>query len=569
VNTAGASSRTGDNPVVDSVTPGTVIPGTLIADRYRLVRPLGSGSSATVWEASDTALDRTVAVKLLHGSAVANPTERERLRREARALAKLAHPRITIVFDYVEQRLPDGTPQPVLVTELLHGTTLGARLRTGPLPAAEAVAVCAQLADALRAAHDAGIVHRDVKPGNVVLTPSGAKLLDFGIAQAATDSNLTGNMAIGTPACMAPEQLTGRGAVPASDVYALGCVLYWCLTGHPPYESDDLYQVAQAQLYSPAPPLNVAGLSPIVVDVYTRCMAKDAAQRPTAAEVYARLTQAAKPPIAQRTLVMPASDVPTFDVPTQPTSLPGGGVGSVSGVGGVGTAGGTGGAGGINDDGVSTGIGAGDGRVGGAGGGRSSGAAAPSGQPSRARLMIGALVVALVAAGVTALALSLSNKSGANASAPPTASASGAGATTPSSAQTPTPSPSAAADTSPTANPNANATLPDPAADPNGYLEGMRGQIDGLIAQGQNTIDPNTGRDLQNSLADLENAITAVQNDNGGGGNARWRDVRHKINGVAQKINDGADNGRISQDAADQLTGELQDLSDALPGSND
>src|SRR5436305_11314499 len=80
VNAAGASSRTGDNPVVDSVTPGTVIPGTLIADRYRLLRPLGSGSSATVWEASDTALDRTVAVKLLHGSAVANPTERERLR---------------------------------------------------------------------------------------------------------------------------------------------------------------------------------------------------------------------------------------------------------------------------------------------------------------------------------------------------------------------------------------------------------------------------------------------------------------------------------------------------------
>lgn len=95
----------------------------------------------------------------------------------------------------------------------------------------------------------------------------------------------------------------------------------------------------------------------------------------------------------------------------------------------------------------------------------------------------------------------------------------------------------------------------------------MRGQIDGLIAQGQNTIDPNTGRDLQNSLADLENAITTVQNDNGGS-SSRWREVRRKINGVAQKINGDADNGRISQDAADQLTGELQDLSNALPGSN-
>src|SRR5467141_2964930 len=110
---ATALGRTGDNPRVDPA-----IPGTLIADRYRLVRPLGAGSSATVWEAADTALDRTVAVKLLHGFAVADPTERERLRREARALARLAHPRITIVFDYLEQTRSDGTPQPVLVTEL-------------------------------------------------------------------------------------------------------------------------------------------------------------------------------------------------------------------------------------------------------------------------------------------------------------------------------------------------------------------------------------------------------------------------------------------------------------------
>jgi serine/threonine protein kinase len=487
--------RTGDNPGVDSV-----IPGSMIADRYRLVRPLGAGSSATVWEASDTALDRTVALKLLHGSALADPTERERLRREARALARLAHPRITIVFDYLEQRQPDGAAQPVLVTELLHGTTLADRLRTGPMPTAEAVAVCAQLADALRAAHDAGIVHRDVKPGNVMLTASGAKLLDFGIAQTAWDSNLTGNMAIGTPACMAPEQLTGHGAVPASDMYALGCVLYWCLTGRPPYESRDVTQVAHAHLYAPVPPLNVTDLSPSIVGLYERCMSKDAAQRPNAAEVYARLSHVPPPPTAQRTLVMPA-----FDVPTQPTSLP-----------------------------------------------RRDAAATQPGRPSRTRLLIGALVVAAVAAGVTAMVLELSRSSGSAAAPPPTTSSStAAGSPTPPTSPSPSPSSSS------------SPTLGDPAGDPIGYLEAMRAQIDGFIQQGQDTIDPNTGRDLQNSLADLEQSITDAQSHGGG---SKWRGVRQKISDVTQKISDDTDNGMISQDAANQLTSELQALSDALPG---
>ncbi|WP_326854639.1 serine/threonine-protein kinase [Actinocrinis sp.] len=480
----------------------SVIPGTMIADRYRLVRPLGAGSSATVWEASDTALDRTVAVKLLHGSALADPTERERLRREARALARLAHPRITVVFDYLEQRQPDGTAQPVLVTELLHGTTLSDRLLSGPLPTAEAVAVCAQLADALRSAHDAGIVHRDVKPGNVMLTASGAKLLDFGIAQTAWDSNLTGNMAIGTPACMAPEQLTGHGAVPASDMYALGCVLHWCLTGMPPFESRDVTQVAHAHLYAPAPPLNVVGLSPGIVDLYTRCMAKDAAQRPNAAEVYARLSQIPLPPAAQRTLLMPA-----FDVPTQLTSLPP----------------------------------------------RHDATAVRPDRQSRTRLLAGALVIAAVAAGVTAMALELSKSNGSNGTPPPTTSSS----TAPGSASSsPTPSPS----------PSESPTLGDPAGDPIGYLEAMRGQIDGFIAQGQDTIDPNTGRDIQNSLGDLEQAIADARSH--GGGNSKWRDVRQKINDVTQKISDATDNNMISQDAANQLTSELQALSNALPGSS-
>jgi serine/threonine-protein kinase len=240
--------------------------GTLLAERYLLVRPLGSGGSATVWEAMDTSLHRAVAVKLLRGSAVNDPTERERLRREARALARLAHPRISAIWDYVEAPLPDGSSVPVLVTELLNGESLSRRLARGPLPWPEAVAMCAQLADALLAAHHAGIVHRDVKPANVILVAAGAKLLDFGIARAANDGDLTGNLTIGTPLCMAPEQVRGQRARPASDIYALGCVLYWSLTGRPPYQSKDVTEIFEAQLYDPPPAIEVPGLPARVVE---------------------------------------------------------------------------------------------------------------------------------------------------------------------------------------------------------------------------------------------------------------------------------------------------------------
>ena len=498
------------------------MPGTLIADRYRLVRPLGAGSSATVWEASDTALDRTVALKLLHRFALADPTERERLRREARALARLAHPRITIVFDYLEQTQPDGTPpQPVLVTELLNGSTLADRLRSGPLPAPEAVAVCAQLADALRAAHQAGIVHRDVKPANVVLTRGGVKLLDFGIAQASTDSNLTGNLAIGTPACMAPEQLTGRGATPASDVYALGCVMYWCLTGRPPYETSDINLVAHSQVYAPPPPINQPGLPPGVTEVYLQCMSKDPALRPTATEVFARLAQVAAlaVPAAHQTMVMPAFDMP----PSQQTQLvrpplPPGSRGA------------------------------------GRGGGKSGGRAAPPRTTSGFRILIGMLLIAAVASGVAGVMLMKTGATGNTTTRPP-AAATTAAATTPAASPSPSPSPS----------PSTVGNFGDPANDPIGYLEAMRAQITGFIAQGQDTLDPNTGADLQNSLADLENSVTSAQNN----GNTRQqlRAVRTKINGVEQKINDDFNNGNISQDAGNQLLTELQNLSDNLGGN--
>ncbi len=494
-------------------------PGALIADRYRLVRPLGAGSSATVWEASDGALDRTVAVKLLHSSALADPTERERLRREARALARLAHPHITVVFDYLEQAQPDGTPLPVLVTELLAGMPLSERLRSGPMPPAEAVAVCAQLADALQAAHQAGIVHRDVKPANVVLTAGGVKLLDFGIAQAASDSNLTGGMAIGTPACMAPEQLTGRGAVPASDVYALGCVMYWCLTGRAPYESADIAQVAQAHVYAPAPPLEgIAGLPLDVARLYALCMSKDAATRPSAAEVYGRLTQAfsqsngQQTPTANQTLVMAP-----FDLPTQPRAHPAAPERSApSGAAGP-----------------------------------AASAEARAGMP-RTRLIAGGVAIALVTAGITALVLDRGTSNGTVATPPPSQASTPAAAG--QSSNSPAPSPSSSVSMGIGVPPGSASGLL-------AYVEDMRAQIDGFIAQGQETIDPNTGRDLQNSLADLENALAAAS---AAKGKHQLRDVQGKIRGLQDKVSGDVDEGKLSQGAATQLTAELQNVSDAV-----
>ena len=287
-------------------------PGTVIAERYRLTRPLGSGSSAVVWEAQDSSLDRLVAVKLLHGGAAANPAGREQLRREALALARLSHPRVTTVFDYIEWQDGAGDFQPVLVTELLAGLNLEDRLEQGPLLENDARLACAQLASALEAVHQVGIIHRDLKPGNVMLMSDGVKLLDFGIAQASSDTDARTGLVVGTPACMAPEQLTGRGALPASDVYALGCILYWCVTGRAPFEGATVDDVVKAHLHKLPPPLPTAGLPPQIAGIYRQCMAKDPAERPAAATVAAvlelrgapaDLPGAARPP-ANRTMVM-------------------------------------------------------------------------------------------------------------------------------------------------------------------------------------------------------------------------------------------------------------------------
>ena len=290
--------------MISSVIP--LEPEQLVAGRYRLLRPLGSGGSAYVWAALDESLGRHVALKALSGSSIQGGHERERLEREAQLLAALDHPRITTVFDFAENVEQDGTAHPFLVTELLDGENLSDRLKRGPLPPEEALTVCAQVADALATAHGSGVVHRDVKPGNVMLTPHGATLLDFGISRRQTDTDLTGAVLIGTPACMAPEQWRGETAQPASDVYALGCLLYTCLTGHAPYPDRELPALGLSHLLADPPELPLIGEHYAAADeVYQACMRKDPAERPSASEVAASLDVSAQPAVSITQTVTP------------------------------------------------------------------------------------------------------------------------------------------------------------------------------------------------------------------------------------------------------------------------
>lgn len=221
-----------------------------LAGRYRLHRRIAAGGIGEVWAGHDAVLDREVAVKLLraeyseHGEALA------RFRDEARHAAAVAHPGIAQVYDYGED------PQPFLVMELVHGPSLAAVLTRGPLDARTTMHLAAQAAAALSAAHDAGLVHRDVKPGNLLLSPGGqVKITDFGIASAAGSAPLTRTgTVIGTPAYLAPERVSGQAATPASDLYSLGIVCYECLAGAPPF-SGTAMEIAVAHSQGQIPPL--------------------------------------------------------------------------------------------------------------------------------------------------------------------------------------------------------------------------------------------------------------------------------------------------------------------------
>jgi serine/threonine-protein kinase len=261
--------------------------GTPLAGRYLLIERLGAGGMSVVWRGVDTVLARPVAVKVLAGPLAADPAFRTVIEREARAAARLTHPHLTHVYDYGEATLPDGHVVPYVVMELLTGLPLVERLREGPLPWPEAVRLCAQVADGLAAAHRRGIVHRDIAPGNVMLTGTGAKLLDFGIAApAGTQGEAEDGSLLGTPAYVAPERLDDPPAAPAVDVYGLGALLYESLAGRPALAAGTWAALAQAHRAGVRiAPLQVAGLPAAVDRLCQRCLDPDPAARPGSAEV--------------------------------------------------------------------------------------------------------------------------------------------------------------------------------------------------------------------------------------------------------------------------------------------
>ncbi|RDI61583.1 protein kinase domain-containing protein [Nocardia pseudobrasiliensis] len=255
--------------------------GALIADRYRLQRLIATGGMGQVWEALDTRLDRRVAVKVLKAEFSADPTFRHRFRTEAKTTAQLNHPGIAGIYDYGETMDPQGGETAYLVMELVQGEPLNAVLnRLGRLSVAQGLDMLEQTGRALEVAHAAGVVHRDVKPGNILVTPTGqVKITDFGIAKAVDASPVTKTgMVMGTAQYIAPEQATGEDATSASDVYSLGVVGYEALAGQRPFTGDGALTVAMKHVREAPPPMP-SDLPPNVRQLIEITMTKDPTRR--------------------------------------------------------------------------------------------------------------------------------------------------------------------------------------------------------------------------------------------------------------------------------------------------
>jgi tetratricopeptide (TPR) repeat protein/TolB-like protein len=264
---------------------------------YEIVEPLGRGGMGEVYRALDLRLNRFVAIKIVLSGARVTDEQRERFNREAQAVARLVHPYVCRLYDVGHDHDLD-----YLVMEFLEGETLAARMARGPLPIDDAVTIAGQIADALAHTHQHGLVHRDLKPGNVMLTPSGAKLLDFGLAKylsgsepggGVTSSTLIGvGVIAGTLQYMAPEQIEGQPLDERCDIFALGAILYEMLAGRPAFSGDTVSSTMASILIGQPTPLRtlLPDVSPSLAGVVAKCLAKRPADRwSSAGEVAAAL----------------------------------------------------------------------------------------------------------------------------------------------------------------------------------------------------------------------------------------------------------------------------------------
>jgi hypothetical protein len=306
---------------------GSEITARLIGERYALETPLGRGGMGVVWRAHDELLKRTVAVKEVRVPPTMPPDERasleQRVLREARAAAGLNHPTVVAVYDVMQD---EG--QAFIVMELVDAPTLAGLIETdGPLTPERAADVGLDILTALELAHENGIVHRDVKPGNVMVPKSGAaKLADFGIASVTGDPKLTASgMILGSPSFMAPEQATDSVSSPATDVWALGAVLYFAVEGKPPFDKGQPIPTLTAVLHD-EPDIDAKAAGPLAPAIRA-ALQKDPAARPTTGELRPLLEtaagRAASVPLTVTTAPQPdPTPAPVDTVPAEPRPAP-------------------------------------------------------------------------------------------------------------------------------------------------------------------------------------------------------------------------------------------------------
>jgi serine/threonine protein kinase len=290
-----------------------------LGGRYRLERRIGTGGMAEVWRGHDQVLDRPVAVKIMAPAGEGAPGEInsvDLVRTEARSAARLAHPNVAGVHDFGTAPT-SGREVPYIVMELVEGRTLSEHLVAGPLDWRIAVRVAAEVAAALAAAHAEHVVHRDIKPANIMLAPSGAKVLDFGIAAAtgSPDPHPDGPV-MGTPAYVSPERFEGGPATPSTDMFSLGVLLYHMLSGRLPWQAPTTTELIFAQRRRRPDPLpEIDGVPAEVLDCCSRCLSLDPLERPPALVVALMLAEAVDARVY----------VPMMDAePLHPRGTPGG-----------------------------------------------------------------------------------------------------------------------------------------------------------------------------------------------------------------------------------------------------